>query len=285
MSKEKASKDKIEEDTFSITMELQRPLFVDEIIEQEEKTKDKKINIKKKLLISICVALTIIIVGTGIWLNKTYSPQALATQALTSSNDVEVNVGDYISFTPKNTTVEKGFIFYPGAKVEPESYAPICRDIAENGYEVVILDVPLNLAFLGQNKAEKVMDDYPNITNWAVGGHSLGGVAASNFAVKSNRVDGVVFLASYPMGDSLKQMPKDVLSIWGSKDGVVNFKNLIQAKEKLPRDTEFREIEGANHSQFGDYGLQNGDHEALIKIEEQMEITSKEIVEFLENLN
>ncbi|MGL4912501.1 MAG: alpha/beta hydrolase [Romboutsia sp.] len=285
MSKEISSKEKQSEDTFSITMELQRPLFIDEVIE-EDKTKDMKVNIKKKIIMAIGVGITAIVIGTGLWLNKTYEPKELAMQALTSGDSVKVTtIDDYISFTPKNETPTKGFIFYPGAKVEPESYAPICREIAENGYEVIILDVPLNIALLGQNKAQDVMNDYPDITHWAVGGHSLGGVAAANFAAKDNQVDGVVLLASYPMGDSLKQMAKDVLSIWGSKDGVVNFKDLIKAKEKLPKDTEFIEIEGANHSQFGDYGLQNGDHDALISNHRQMEITSENIVKFLENLN
>lgn len=283
MSKEKVSKDKIEEDTFSITMELQRPLFVDEVIEEE--TKDKKINIKKKLLLLTGIGFSVIIITMLMWLNKTYSSKELAIEALSSSNAVEVSVGDYISFTPKNTDVKTGFIFYPGAKIDSKSYAPICKEIAESGYQVVILDVPLNIALLGQNKAKKVIEDYPKINNWVVGGHSLGGVAASNFAVKSNSVDGVVLLASYPMGDSLKQMGKEVLSIWGSKDGVVNFKNLVKAKDKLPKDTEFKEIEGANHSQFGDYGLQSGDHEALISSNEQMEITAKEIIAFLKTIN
>ena len=129
------------------------------------------------------------------------------------------------------------------------------------------------------------MNDYRDISHWVVGGHSLGGVAASDFASKNNMVDGVVLLASYPMNDNLKKMGKDVLSIWGSKDGVVNFKDLIKSREKLPENTTYVEVEGANHSQFGDYGLQRGDNEAIITSEKQMNITYKNIVKFLENIN
>lgn len=273
------------DDTFSITMELQRPLFVDEKVEKIDNENNKKSNIKRNLLIGILIGVGIAIIGSCIWLNKSYSPQDIAKAALVSDGNIEVKIDDYISFTPKNVDPTKGFILYPGAKVEPGAYAPFCRAIAEKGYEVIILDMPFNIALLGQNKAEKAMKDYSDITHWVVGGHSLGGVVASKFATENNMVDGVVLLASYPNNDNLKNMVKNVLSIWGSKDGVVNFKQLVESRKKLPEDTTYVDIEGANHSQFGDYGLQEGDNEALITSEEQMEITYKNIVKFLENIN
>ncbi|MDK2584784.1 alpha/beta hydrolase [Romboutsia sedimentorum] len=277
-------KENAEQDTFSITMELQRPLFVDKVEEINDKN-EKKSNIKRKLLLGIGISSVIAVLGTFIWLTQTYSPKETAKAALVSNKNVDVKINDYISFTPKNVEATKGFILYPGAKVEPEVYAPFCEKIAEKGYEVVIIESPLNIPLLGKNEAEKVMNDYRDITHWVVGGHSLGGVAASDFASKNNMVDGVVLLASYPMNDDLKKMGKEVLSIWGSKDGVVNFKDLIKSREKLPESTTYVEVEGANHSQFGDYGLQRGDNEAIITSERQMNITYKNIVKFLENIN
>ncbi len=277
-------KENAEQDTFSITMELQRPLFVDKVEEINEKN-EKKSNIKRKLLLGIGISAVIAVLGTFIWLTQTYSPKETAKAALVSNKNVDVKINDYISFTPKNVEATKGFILYPGAKVEPEAYAPFCEKIAEKGYEVVIIEAPFNIPLLGKNEAEKVMNDYRDITHWVVGGHSLGGVAASDFASKNNMVDGVVLLASYPMNDNLKKMGKDVLSIWGSKDGVVNFKDLIKSREKLPENTTYVEVEGANHSQFGDYGLQRGDNEAIITSEKQMNITYKNIVKFLEDIN
>ena len=144
--------------------------------------------------------------------------------------------------------------------------------------------MPLNFAMLQPNKAQKVIQDNKNIKSWVVGGHSLGGVVASKFAANNKNVDGVVLLASYPTNDELKQLGKEVVSIWGSKDGVVNFANLIESKDKLPEDTTYVEIEGANHSQFGNYGHQKGDNEALISEEKQLEITSNSIVKLLENI-
>ncbi|WP_052356572.1 alpha/beta hydrolase [[Clostridium] dakarense] len=277
-------------ETFSITMELERPILHDEV-EEENKTREKNnkkiLNHKniKNVMRWILAGLVIAIVGFFIWANNSYKPQAMAHSALISDENVIVNKDKFITFTPANTNPTKGFIFYPGARVNPESYAPICKDIAQKGYKVFIVEPTLNLAILSPNKAKDVIEENSDISTWVVGGHSLGGTIAAKFA-SNNRtlVDGVVLLASYPMNDDLKSLSMDVISIWGSKDGVVNFKSLIESKEKLPSDATFVEIEGGNHAQFGDYGKQKGDNEAIINQEKQIDITSKSIIKFLDKI-
>ncbi|WP_176481090.1 alpha/beta hydrolase [Clostridioides difficile] len=285
MSKDVKVKRNKKYDTFSITMELERPLLYDEVENKDDKNNNRKFNIKNKRFKGIGILFVLILLGFFIWINKTYEPQKLAKEALVSNSKVEVTVNENISFTPKGRKVSKGLILYPGAKVEIESYAPLARKIAESGYEVVIVKMPLNLAILGTNKAQKVMDSYNNIEHWVIGGHSLGGVAASNFARDNKLIEGVVFLASYPMGDELKELGKKVISIWGSKDGVVNFKSLVESKQKLPDDTTYVEIEGGNHAQFGDYGKQKGDNDAIISQEKQLNITANSIIKFLKNIS
>ncbi len=278
MSEKVERKQKNLEDTFSITMELQRPLLKDEDDkEHEEKIKHKKYKLKKQIKTGIIVVVAILIIGIINWISTSYKPGQLALDSLVSDDKVEVNIDNNITFTPKKTEATKGFILYPGAKVDSRAYAPLCKKIAEQGYEVIIVDMPFNFAMLAPNKAQKIMKEYENIQSWVIGGHSLGGVAASRFAAKEKNIDGVVLLASYPGNDDLKQLGKEVVSIWGSKDGVVNFTKLIQSKERLPEDTTYVEIEGANHAQFGDYGDQKGDHDALISEDKQLEITSNSI--------
>ncbi|MEG1311342.1 MAG: alpha/beta hydrolase [Romboutsia sp.] len=272
-------------ETFSITMELERPILNDEVELQNKvvKKNNKKI---KKILKYLPIVLVIAIIGFFIWANNTYEPQAMAHISLISDENISVSKDEFITFTPTNMKPTNGFIFYPGAKVNPESYAPICRNIAKKGYKVVIVDATFNLPILSPNKAKKVIKENNSIKNWVVGGHSLGGTMAAKFAGNNKElVDGVVLLAAYPMNDNLKALNTDVISIWGSKDGVVNFKSLVESKNKLPSHTEFVEIEGANHAQFGDYGVQKGDNEALINQEEQLKITSKDIINFLDNIN
>ena len=273
------------EDTFSITMELQRPLLKDEDDKDEEIIKHKKYRLNKKIKFGFCALIIALFIGTLIWIGIPYKAGQLALDSLVSDNNVEVKIDENITFTPKGKEVTKGFIFYPGAKVESKAYAPLCRKIAENGYEVVILHMPLNFALFAPNRAEKVIKQHENIKSWVIGGHSLGGIVASKFAENNNKVDGVVFLASYPLNDNLKELNKKVVSIWGSKDGVVSFTRLIKSKNKLPKDTKYVEIEGANHSQFGDYGKQKGDYNALISREKQLDITSDSIVDLLENID
>lgn len=270
------------DNTFSITMELERPLLHNEL-KNEEFTEEEK-NKNNKLIKIITGIVLIGIVSLFIWLNDSYKPQLLAKDALISDNNVQVKIDKFISFTPKNIKATKGFIFYPGAKVDPKSYAPLCRKIAEQGYEVVIVNMPMNLAILSYNKGEKVIDEYKDIKSWVVGGHSLGGTMAAKFASENASVDGVVLLSSYPIGDELKNMGKEVLSIWGTKDGIVNFEKLIKSKEKLPPNTTYVEIEGGNHSQFGDYGFQSGDDEPIISREKQIDIASKDIIKFMNNI-
>lgn len=284
MSNKIDTEDRNLDNTFSITMELERPLFVDKT-EEESEIKQKKSNLKRNFIIGISGVLVILLISILGWVSSSYKALELAQEALISDNNVEVSIGDFISFTPKSVEPTKGFIFYPGAKVDAKAYAPLAKAIAEHGYEVVIVDMPLNFAMINPNKAEKVIKEYPNIQSWTIGGHSLGGVAASKFAIESTKIDGLVLLASYPMGDQLKDLGVDVLSIWGSKDGVLNYTNLIESKSKLPIDTTYVEIEGGNHAQFGDYGSQKGDHDAIISQQEQLDITEKSIVEFLNSID
>ena len=274
------------EETLSITMELEKPLEEDRL----ESTKEYKIKVEKKkkknkLLRNIILTiLTITVIGFIMFISNEYSPQQNALNALESDSKVNVVIDDNIKFTPVNVETTKGFILYPGALVESESYSPFAREIAEKGYEVIVVDTLLNLPILSSNKGEKIIEENPHITDWVIGGHSLGGIVASNIAGDSTAIDGVVLLASYPMNEKLKEINMNTISIWGSKDGVINFDNLIESKEKLPQDTNYVEIEGGNHAQFGDYGHQKGDNEALIDAQTQLSITTSNVLTFLENI-
>ena len=254
-----------------------------EEISKEIQTK-KNSKLKRNILIGVISFITIILIGGFIWANTSYKPQNTANASLISDENISVTIEENITFTPKNIEPTQGFIFYPGAKVDPMAYAPLCRKIAEQGYEVIIAKMPMNFAILSPNKAQEIIDKYDNINTWVIGGHSLGGVMASKFASENDSIDGVVLLASYPQGEELKNLDKEVVSIWGDKDGVLNFENLEASKENLPQDTQFIELEGGNHGQFGDYGMQKGDNEASISAQEQTDKSAQEIIDLLERL-
>lgn len=179
---------------------------------------------------------------------------------------------------------EQALIFYPGAKVEYTSYLPLMYHLAEEGVDCFLIQMPANLAIFGQNKAEKVMEEYV-YENWYVGGHSLGGAMAASFASKNlDKVTGVVLLAAYPV-DSLQADTCSVVSVYGSEDGVLNKEKITEARNDMPED--YREVclEGGNHAGFGNYGEQKGDHAAIISAEEQQEQTVQAILEMTERRN
>ena len=236
----------------------------------------------KRLSIILVSIIAVLCVAFFIWAKIDYKPNQVAVTAMKSDDLVKVSNDEFITFTPKNVAPTKGFIFYPGAKVDPESYAPLCNQIAEKGYLVVIAPMPLDLAILSPNKAEDIINKFKDINTWAIGGHSLGGVMACDYAAKNPKIKGIVLYASYPQGDKLKDSDKKVLSIFGSLDGVANLEKVRKAA--LPEDADIVEITGGNHGQFGSYGEQSGDNKATISNETQISIAAEDTVKFLKNL-
>ncbi len=209
-----------------------------------------------------------------------------ALQAMQSDSQVFASAenGWVIFFPAAGPQPETGFIFYPGGRVDYRAYAPVLRLIAAQGYFVALVPAPLNLAFFDVNASARVIAQYPEVQDWAVGGHSLGGVAASAYAANHPDIKGVVFWASYPANDALKLMDTKALSIYGTNDGLSTGDKINESRALLPADTQFIVIEGGNHAQFASYGLQAGDNEAGISPEEQWAQVAQATVEFLEGL-
>ena len=223
----------------------------------------------KRILLGLLIVLAVLVVGFVIWALNPLQPTADALAALESDAKVTVTqTGDYVSFMPTGTAPTKAFVFYPGGRVDYRAYAAPLHKLAEQGYLAILLPVRLNLAFFDINAADRAIPDFPEIQDWAVGGHSLGGVAASMYAAKQDNLDGVVYWASYPADDKLKNSDMAFSSIYGTLDmgGMEGFQS---SASLLPAGTEFVVIEGGNHSQFGNYGLQPGDNPATITWQEQ----------------
>ncbi len=234
---------------------------------------------RRQVLLVVAVVLLLILSGFFVWALTPLGPMDEALEALESDGYVKVRTDRWLIFEPVESEFDTGFVIYPGARVDPRSYAPTARDIAEEGFLVVIAPMRLNLAVFSPNAASDVIDSFPEIDTWVVGGHSLGGVMAARYADR-NEVHGLVLWASYP-ADDLSDSNIPVISIYGSNDGLTTVEDIEDSKEDLPPDTRYVEIEGGNHAQFGWYGDQRGDNEASISREEQQEITVNETVEFL----
>lgn len=241
--------------------------------------------VMKKVSMVVAILLAVLVVLTGVfilWSRNTYEPSAAALNALKDDENIDVTESDYITFMPENEKPTKGFIFYPGGKVEPESYAALCRGIAEKGYLVVIAPMTLDLAILSPDKADQIINDFSDIKTWAIGGHSLGGVMAAKYASKNPEIKGLALYAAYPQGDELSELDLDVVSIYGSEDGVADIEKIKNAM--LTKNSKIIEIEGGNHGNFGSYGKQSGDNESKISGEEQINQAIKYTVELMNDL-
>jgi pimeloyl-ACP methyl ester carboxylesterase len=225
--------------------------------------------------------------GFYVWASDAPDPMPEAMAALESDEVVNVETEPWLIFTPTEITPTTGFIFYPGGKVDYRSYAPQARAIAEAGYLVVIPEMPLNLAVFNANAANDIITAYPDIENWAIGGHSLGGAMAGKFIYDNpDAVDGLVLWASFPAGNNdLSGMDIAVTSIYGSVDGVATPDQILASKPLLPANTTWVEIIGGNHAQFGWYGDQAGDNPATISREEQQAQTVAATVALLETIS
>ncbi|MFP4646542.1 MAG: alpha/beta hydrolase [Candidatus Bipolaricaulota bacterium] len=214
-----------------------------------------------------------------------------ALRALDGDQEVEVReekLGGVETFVfwPKNDRRQPALIFYPGARVPAEAYSPHLLEIARQGFTVYLVKMPLNFALLGWGRAGKVISARPEQDCWVLGGHSLGGAMAARFVDRTDfAVYGLVLWASYPEeGLDLDKNRISVLSLIGTRDSIIDEGKVTRAREQLPEKAEFVNIEGGNHSQFGWYGFQQGDGQAAIERDEQVEIIVSETTDFLYDL-
>ena len=250
-----------------------------ELQSEQERISMKNMRWKKRVIIPIIGFLLIAIIG--IWyVNDYYHTDENVQEYLQKKDSVlvtEISDGLYLDGSGNDTAL----IFYPGAKVEYTAYLPLLNDLAERGIDCFLIKMPCNLAFFGQNKAEKIMDSY-EYDHWYLSGHSLGGAMAASYASGHlESLNGLVLLAAYPT-KSLKSDSFSVLSIYGSEDGVLNMEKVEEGKSQMPADYTEICIEGGNHAQFGNYGEQKGDHTAGISREEQQKQTGDAILDLME---
>ena len=209
----------------------------------------------------VVAVLVVALVGFLAWIRPfPAGPNAIAAL----SNDAAVTITDSpttIELRPITTaTPTVGLVFSPGARVDSRAYVELLLPAAAAGYLVVVLKEPFGLAIFRPGQSGGAIGDHPEIENWAVGGHSLGGTAAAAFAGDNlATVSGLLLWASYPSNDLSAANSLRVTSIFGSNDQLATPANIEQSRSKLPTQTTFVEIRGGVHSFFGDYGEQSGD--------------------------
>lgn len=243
--------------------------------------------VPKRLLVPVLLCHACMISGCGVFLDAL--PEARTALDSTSLVQVDEHRRGYV-FQPLTDVQSIGLILYPGALVEAAAYAPLAMKLAEEGYPVALPRFPLRLAVLAPNRAMTFIDSSDvAVEEWVIAGHSLGGAMAARF-VKRNAPDavlGLALLAAFPAdSDDLSGRENlNVVSIFGSRDGVSEPEEVLSAAPLLPERTAFIEIAGGNHAQFGFYGPQRGDNQATISREAQQASLVEALAGFLGRLS
>jgi len=246
----------------------------------------KRFPIWSRILLAVAGLLIILLAAFVAWGSTPAQPMPEALTALQSDAQVNATNGKWLTFKPAGEQPSTGLIIYPGGRVDYRAYAPTARAIAEQGFLVLIVRMPLNLAVFNSEAAASVIAVHPEIKHWAVGGHSLGGAMAASFVYTyPAAVEGLVLWASYPAASNdLSDSAVRVLSISGTLDGLSTPAKIAASRLLLPAGTTWVPIQGGDHAQFGWYGPQAGDNPASITRQEQQAQIVQATVDFLSQL-
>lgn len=220
-------------------------------------------------ILAVLVLLFLCCVVFFSWYVSDYYRADETAQALLMDEHIEIQE-DCTLLSPNQPT-DTALIFYPGAKVEESAYLPLLEQLRQEGLACILVPMPFHMAIFDSDAALDVMEQFPDISHWYIGGHSMGGAMASQFASQHpDLVEGLILLGAYPYGEYAAE---DTLTVYGSLNTSV--------AEKIDYTENVVIIEGGNHAQFGNYGPQKGDAPAEITDAEQQAVTVSAIVEFI----
>ncbi len=253
----------------------------------------KKARILKRILIMLSILILVSGIGFFWYVSDYYRADEVAQSIYEEGqeNGTIIVDGNLTTLIPDESN-SVGIIFYPGAKVEDYAYVPLLNQLREEGFTVVLIDMPFHMAIFNVNAADDVFDliraaesddDTDNmelssdvaamvdVEKWYIMGHSMGGAMASSYASDNEEaVEGLILIGAYVYGD---YNPENALTIYGTFNS--NLEDNIDYTENIVI------IEGGNHAQYGNYGKQDGDPDATITDVEQQAITVAAILEFI----
>jgi pimeloyl-ACP methyl ester carboxylesterase len=206
----------------------------------------------RRVLLWVAAALILALVAFVIW-----AENPMRAEAGPLSTFDYVDSPDGVVLTPENPN-GTGLVFIAGARVEPQAYAAKLSGLVDAGVTVVIARPTLNFAILELRPLSTFEALAPDVDTWFVGGHSLGGVKACQYATETA---GLILFGSYCASDITDV---DVLTISATNDGLSTPEKIADAADLLPKNARLVTIDGGNHAQFGDYGVQPGDGDSTI---------------------
>lgn len=205
----------------------------------------------------------------------------------TFGNDSKVTVtetDDQYIFHSNNADTTIEVIFFQGGLADPKAYAPLCRKIAESGYTCHLVKMSWRLPQYDYEKIETLFD--LTTGKYVIGGHSQGAKMAAQFVYENPNLMRGLFLmgTSHPRDIDLSGQNIPCLKLYAEYDGLASQEEVIENKNKLPKNTNLIFLEGGNHSQFGYLGNLLLDDDATIKVEQQQRLMLEAVIPFLNGL-
>lgn len=231
-----------------------------------------RLKLRKELILGFGALFLLVTITFFVWTRFIYGADKVKLQQFFEQNKNSIIINNhqqYWEIVSKNSTcgtadcVVTGFIFYPGAKIDPQAYF-YKLDFLVSGIEgntkLFITKPPLHLALFGINQADEIIKNNPEIKNWILGGHSLGGAMSCEYAKShTDKIKILVLLGAY-CGSDVSNLDLKVVSIHGSLDGVLPLEKVSDNRKNLPQNNVDFVIDGMNHAQVGNYGEQSGDN-------------------------
>jgi hypothetical protein len=198
----------------------------------------------------------LLLVALLVWARQAVPADPAAALALDADETLRVWRDGWIALAPRDPQPSAGVIFYPGGRADPVAYGPMLRALAAEGVLVVLVPMPLNLALLAPDRAERIPDRFPEIRHWFMAGHSLGGSIAADYAARHRgQLAGLILWAAYPGANVRLADDLPVLSVFGTADELTTPGDIMATRERLAAGTEFVPVPGAGHWQFGNFAL------------------------------
>jgi Alpha/beta hydrolase family len=213
----------------------------------------------QKFLIIFVILSVLIGFGTiSWWESGVYKAETVALKQVTDNLTFEYKEeSDKVTLINKTSSSNLELVYFPGAKVDSNAYLKRLSLVSSlaNIKKIIVIKPAFHFALLstGYNV------DKPE--NTIIMGHSVGGVAACEVA-KKYTVRALILEASYCNGGG--EMNEPVLGIYGDQDGLQSVEKVESELNKITsKKLEKIKITGLNHANFGWYGKQSGDKEAI----------------------
>lgn len=218
-------------------------------------------HILRDLIIAALAVLVIFATKFVLKAENGYEPGQVAEVYMVTDQDVVVE-SNMFSILFDGPGKERALLFYPADEVEEKAYAPMMYDLAKNGVDCIVAKMPLNRNNLDlfTLSDDIIMSEY-GYKYWFIGGHGEGaGKAAEVAAKRSEKICGLICMAGFTRKD-ISDVELKTLMIHGTLDDIWQ-PSLFQ--KNAPANAQELPIVGGNYSQFGDFGLFEGDNMASI---------------------